>query len=57
LFGLDERLVRKDVEHGVFGRGKRPPRFAWRRSGDVRGFAAHTMTGSRVSLGFQSFHS
>jgi hypothetical protein len=28
LFGLDERRVRKDVEHGVFDRGKRPPRFA-----------------------------
>jgi hypothetical protein len=28
LFGLDERRVRKDVEHGVFDRGKSPPRFA-----------------------------
>jgi uncharacterized protein (DUF433 family) len=28
LFGLDERRVRKDVEHGVFGRSKSPPRFA-----------------------------
>lgn len=28
LFGLDERRVRKDVEHGVFDRGKTPPRFA-----------------------------
>ena len=28
LFGLDERRVRKDVEHGVFDHGKRPPRFA-----------------------------
>jgi len=28
LFGLDERRVRKDVEYGVFNRGKGPPRFA-----------------------------
>ena len=28
LFGLDERRVRKDVEHGVFDRRKSPPRFA-----------------------------
>lgn len=28
LFGLDERRVRKDVEHGVFDRTKGPPRFA-----------------------------
>src|SRR5262249_16550032 len=28
LFGLDERRVRKDVEHGVFDRRKGPPRFA-----------------------------
>jgi uncharacterized protein (DUF433 family) len=28
LFGLDERRVRKDVEHGVFHRSKGPPRFA-----------------------------
>jgi uncharacterized protein (DUF433 family) len=28
LFGLDERRVRKDVEHGVFDRVKSPPRFA-----------------------------
>jgi uncharacterized protein (DUF433 family) len=28
LFGLDERRVRKDVEHGVFDRGRSPPRFA-----------------------------
>lgn len=28
LFGLDERRVRKDVEHGVFDRHNRPPRFA-----------------------------
>lgn len=28
LFALDERRVRKDVEHGVFDRGNGPPRFA-----------------------------
>lgn len=28
LLGLDERRVRKDVEHGVFDRTKSPPRFA-----------------------------
>ena len=27
LFDLDERRVRKDVEYGVFGRMKSPPRF------------------------------
>ena len=24
LYGLDERRIRKEVEHGVFGRGRRP---------------------------------
>jgi uncharacterized protein (DUF433 family) len=27
LFDVDERRIRKDVEYGVFGRMKRPPRF------------------------------